>query len=38
MHKLLVVGRILLPALALAAALGHLKFGFPSPYGFSSGR
>jgi len=40
MHKLLMAGRILLPALALAATLGHLKLGLPvvSSFGFSSGR
>ena len=37
MHKLFVVGRVLLPALALASALAHLKWG-TSPLGFSGGR
>ena len=37
MHRILFLSRVVLPALALAALVGHLKLGF-SPLGFSSGR
>jgi len=37
MHRILILSRVVLPALALAALVGHVKFGF-SPLGFSSGR
>jgi len=37
MHRIITVGRFALPALALAALIGHVKLGFV-PLGFSSGR
>jgi hypothetical protein len=37
MHRIITLGRFALPALALAALVGHLKLGF-APLGFSSGR
>ncbi len=36
MHRIMVLSRFLLPALALAAFVGHLKFGV-HPAGFSTG-
>jgi hypothetical protein len=37
MHRVMTLSRVVLPALALAVLIGHVKFGF-SPLGFSSGR
>jgi hypothetical protein len=37
MHRIMLFSRVVLPALALAALIGHVKFGF-TPLGFSSGR
>lgn len=37
LHRILSLSRVVLPALALAALIGHVKLGF-SPLGFSSGR
>jgi hypothetical protein len=36
MHRIMFLSRFVLPALALAALLGHLKFG-THPDGFSTG-
>jgi hypothetical protein len=36
MHKLWMLGRFVLPALALASFVGHAKTG-ATPFGFSSG-
>jgi hypothetical protein len=36
MKRLLMLNAYVLPALAIAAFVGHVKFGV-SPYGFSSG-
>lgn len=36
MHRIMILSRFVLPALALAAFVGHLKFG-THPNGFSTG-
>jgi len=37
MHRIQLLGRVVLLALALAALVGHVKLGI-TPFGFSSGR
>ena len=37
MHRILIFSRVVMPVLALAVLVAHVKLGF-SPLGFSSGR